>query len=64
MSDVELVIWIACILGALALTVGVAYDCGWHAALRGVERDELDDELALILGDDDDDGGIPVGGRA
>ena len=67
MSDVQIITWIVCIIGAVTLAVWVAYDCGWNAALRATERDELDAELALLLDDDDDDeddGGIRVGGRA
>lgn len=64
MSTLALLITIACGTSALALAFQGTYWLGARNALRELASELLDHELAAILEDEDDDGGIRTGAPA
>lgn len=69
MTDLQLLITIACGAGALALGFRGAYWLGGRNAARAIAREEIDETLGGILAEvdgdeDDEDGGVGVLARA
>lgn len=56
----QVVVTIACLIGALGMAFAATYWLGMRDAYRQVSRDLLDIELQTILADEDDGGGVEV----